>query len=204
MAGTSHRLLSLMPLALRERAPELRKKGWLGRMFSFRSELPLPLKLALALLAWMTFLALWQVIASSAASGLVPTPARVAIALHELLTQRGFTGDILQSVRRIGVSFLLAIVIALPLGLAMGSYPPVEAFFNALVSPFRYLPAPSFIPLLLMWLGTGESQKIALLILGVVFFLISLIMDHTKAVDASLVECARTLGAKRSSLWSGG
>ncbi|HAS30578.1 MAG TPA: ABC transporter permease, partial [Alcanivorax sp.] len=41
----------------------------------------------------------------------------------------------------------------------------------------RYLPAPAFIPLLLMWLGTGDSQKIALLLIGVVFFLSIMLAD---------------------------
>ncbi|MEO0376448.1 MAG: ABC transporter permease subunit, partial [Cyanobacteria bacterium P01_A01_bin.17] len=90
--------------------------------------------------------------------------------------------------------------IALPLGLLMGTFPIVEAFFNPLVSPFRYLPAPSFIPLLLMWLGTGDEQKIALLVLGVVWFLITLIMDNTQAVRMELVETAKTLGAGKRSI----
>jgi NitT/TauT family transport system permease protein len=49
-----------------------------------------------------------------------------------------------------------------------------------------------------MWLGTGDSQKIALLVIGVVFFLISLFMDNTRAVPLELVECSRTLGASRA------
>lgn len=196
----ARRILTLLPAAVSSRAARSLRPGWLPRLFAFRSQLPLPLKVSLTLLAWLSFIALWQAIATNASSGLVPTPARVATALQTLFAEREFATDVIQSVKRISFSFLIALVIALPLGIAMGTYPPVEAFLNALVSPFRYLPAPSFIPLLLMWLGTGESQKIALLILGVVFFLISLIMDHTKAVDHTLIECARTLGAKRSTL----
>ena len=48
-----------------------------------------------------------------------------------------------------------------------------------------------------MWLGTGDNQKIALLVLGVVFFLITLFMDNTRQVSRNLVECSRTLGARR-------
>jgi len=174
--------------------------GKIGRLFSFRSELPFPLKIGLSLAAWVCFLALWQWVATENRSPLVPTPAQVGTSLHDLFVNREFSADVIQSVRRIIISFAIAIAIALPIGISMGTFPPVESFFNALVSPFRYLPAPSFVPLLLMWLGTGDSQKIALLILGVVFFLITLFMDNTKSVDTGLVECARTLGAKRSKL----
>ena len=80
--------------------------------------------------------------------------------------------------------------------------PGVGALLNPLVSAFRYLPATAFIPLFLMWLGAGESQKLALLVVGVVFFLISLLMDNTLAVRTELIETARTLGAsRRQILW---
>ena len=60
----------------------------------------------------------------------------------------------------------------------MGAFPAIEAIFAPFVSAWRYLPAPSFIPILLMWFGTGEAPKLALLFIGVIFFLITLIMDQ--------------------------
>ena len=91
----------------------------------------------------------------------------------------------------------------MPLGILMGSFKRVEAFFNPLVSAWRYLPAPSFIPLLLMWFGTGDGQKLALLFIGVIWFLITLIMDHVKAVRTELIETSVTLGGNRwQVLWT--
>ena len=48
-----------------------------------------------------------------------------------------------------------------------------------------------------MWFGTGEGPKLALLFIGVVFFLITIIMDHAKQVRTELIETALTLGANR-------
>ena len=54
-----------------------------------------------------------------------------------------------------------------------------------------------------MWFGTGEEPKLALLFLGVVFFLITLIMDHTQQVRGELIDTAMTLGAdRRQILWT--
>jgi NitT/TauT family transport system permease protein len=54
-----------------------------------------------------------------------------------------------------------------------------------------------------MWFGTGDMQKLALLFIGVLWFLVTLIMDHTKAVRQELIETAVTLGAKRrQTLWT--
>ena len=95
------------------------------------------------------------------------------------------------------LSFALACLVAVPLGILMGTFRTVEAFFNPLVSAWRYLPAPAFIPLLLMWLGASDAQKLALLFLGVVWFLITLVMDHTKSVPADFIRTAVTLGGNR-------
>lgn len=170
------------------------------RLLEFHQPQPLGLRIVLAVAVWVLFLALWQAaaVAEFMPRRLFPAPTDVLNALYVLFAERDFHLDVLASLQRIGISFLLALAVALPLGVLMGSFPLVEAALNPLVSPFRYLPAPAFIPLLLMWLGADESQKIALLFLGVIWFLITLIMDNTKAVRLELIETARTLGATTS------
>lgn len=173
-----------------------------GSLFEFRKPVANSIKYPLGLSAWILFLLAWHILAKSSLTpdALVPTPAKVAVALYDLIAEREFAIDILQSVKRILISFGIALAIALPLGIMMGAFPVVESFLNPLVSPFRYLPAPSFVPLLLMWLGTGDGQKIALLVIGVVWFLVTLLMDNTKNVRQEIVECSRTLGATRGNV----
>ena len=118
----------------------------------------------------------------------------------ELFVDRGFAADVGISIGRVIVAFLAASLVAIPLGVVMGAFPAAEAIFNPFVSAWRYLPAPSFIPVLLMWFGTGEAPKLALLFIGVVFFLITLVMDHTKNVRNELIETALTLGAGRGTI----
>jgi NitT/TauT family transport system permease protein len=173
------------------------KRGARRSFFEFRRKIGTRGRLSLGIAAWLVFLGVWQAVSvlELADPTLFPSPAQVFEAWVTLFAEKDFAADVIQSLRRIFTSFALAVVIALPIGILMGAFTPVEGFFNALVSPFRYLPAPSFVPLLLMWLGTGDSQKIALLVIGVVFFLITLFMDNTKSVPLELVECSRTLGA---------
>jgi NitT/TauT family transport system permease protein len=125
---------------------------------------------------------------------LLPSPLQVLAALYGLI-QDGFLYDVLKSVYRIAFSFALAVAFAYPMGLLIGTSASLSAFFSPLISAFRYLPAPAFVPLLLMWLGAGDGQKVALLFLGVVWFLITIIADHVRAVPRELVDTARTLGA---------
>jgi len=148
---------------------------------------------------WVLFFAVWEAVSAAGLVNdlLVPAPSKVLATLYQLFAERGLLDDVLVSVGRVAISFALACLVAIPLGIAMGAFPAIEAVLNPFVSAWRYLPAPSFIPILLMWFGTGEGPKLALLIIGVIFFLITLIMDHTSDVRSELIETALTLGAGR-------
>jgi NitT/TauT family transport system permease protein len=96
--------------------------------------------------------------------------------------------------------FLIAAAIAVPLGVLMGAYKPVEAFFEPFVSFARYLPASAFIPLLMLWIGIGEKQKLAVIFIGSFFQLVLMITVTVSNTRRDLVEAAYTLGASDTSL----
>jgi len=111
-----------------------------------------------------------------------------------LLTQYGFAYDIGMTVWRVFGGFVIATVLALPLGVCMGAYKPVEAFFEPFVSFARYLPASAFIPLLILWAGIGETQKLAVIFIGSFFSLVLMISVTVGNTRRDLVEAAYTLG----------
>jgi NitT/TauT family transport system permease protein len=117
-----------------------------------------------------------------------------------LLTEMGFAYDIGMTVWRVLGGFALAAVLALPLGVAMGAYKPIEAFFEPFVSFARYLPASAFIPLLILWAGIGEAQKLAVIFIGSFFQLVLMIAVAVGNTRRDLVEAAYTLGASDRSL----
>ena len=174
-------------------------------LFEFNRPISFASTLWLGFSAWFIFFGLWEmaVVLKLTNAVLLPGPFKVLASFVELFTVKNYLFDIGTSLYRISVSFTMACALAVPLGILMGTFHRVEAFFNPLVSAFRYLPAPSFIPLLLMWLGAGEAQKLALLFLGVVWFLITLIMDYAKSLSADFINSALTLGAsRRQVLWT--
>ena len=112
-----------------------------------------------------------------------------------LLTEQGFAKDIGFTIWRVLGGFVLAAVLAVPLGVAMGAYKSVEAFFEPFVSFARYLPASAFIPLLILWAGIGEAQKLALIFIGSFFQLVLMVALQVGGTRRDLVEAAYTLGA---------
>ncbi len=112
-----------------------------------------------------------------------------------LFTEYNFIQDIGMTVWRVVGGFVLASVIAVPLGIAMGAYKPIEAFLEPFVSFCRYLPASAFIPLLILWAGIGESQKLLVIFIGSVFQVILMVAVTVGSARKDLVEAAYTLGA---------
>ncbi len=112
-----------------------------------------------------------------------------------LLTQRDFLFDIGMTVWRVVGGFVIAAGIGVPIGIAMGTYKPIEALLEPFVSFARYLPASAFVPLLILWAGIGEAQKLSVIFLGVFFHIILMVAGIVAGTRRDLVEAAYTLGA---------
>ena len=127
----------------------------------------------------------------------LPSPIKVLQALLASIFDNSLFPSVWASSARIGLSFLLAAAVALPLGILMGAWEPINRLFDPIMAPLRYLPISAFIPLLILWFGIGEAQKIAFLFLGVFVFLLPVVVTAIRAVPEELVQTALTLGATR-------
>lgn len=146
----------------------------------------------------LVVLLLWTAIT---ATGLVdklflPSPAAVWSAGQEQAQQGLLWRDFSASVGRVFGGFALSAIVALPLGIAMGSSVVVCRLLEPLMGLIRYMPAPAFIPLLIIYFGLGELPKVLLIFIGTLFFNTLMIMDAVKFVPRELIETARTLGGR--------
>jgi NitT/TauT family transport system permease protein len=112
-----------------------------------------------------------------------------------LFREFSFHRDVGITVWRVLGGFVLAAVVAVPLGILMGAFKPVEAFFEPFISFARYLPASAFIPLLILWAGVGEAQKLAVIFIGSVFQIVLMVAMIVGGTRRDLIEAAYTLGA---------
>ena len=153
-------------------------------------------RIALGVSFFVVFTLLW---AAATFGGLVSKtfladPFTMVKSGWTLIAEMGFAKDIAMTVWRVVGGFVLAAAVALPLGVLMGTYKPVEAFFEPFVSFARYLPASAFIPLLILWAGIGEAQKLAVIFIGSFFQLTLMIAVAVGNTRRDLVEAAYTLG----------
>ena len=154
-------------------------------------------RIALGISFFILFFAVWAVftLGGYVSKTFLADPITMVRSGYDLLANQGFAKDIGMTVWRVLGGFALAAVLAIPLGVLMGAYKPVEAFFEPFVSFARYLPASAFIPLLILWAGIGEAQKLAVIFIGSFFQLVLMMAVSVGNTRRDLVEAAYTLGA---------
>lgn len=140
----------------------------------------------------------WVVSSSGSNSMFLPTPVQVLGAIQKLWSDGTLLKDIQFSMFRVLTGFFLAAVISIPLGTLMGTFASVRSLVEPILGIIRYMPAPAFIPLLILYFGLEELPKILLIFIGTLFFNTLMVMDAVKFVPKELIETTYTLGGRRS------
>jgi NitT/TauT family transport system permease protein len=121
-------------------------------------------------------------------------------AIWTMFIRDGISRDILISCGRIVAGFLTAAAIATPLGVLMGYSSRAQRLFEPIVGFIRYMPVPVFIPLCILWFGSGDLERMMVIFLGVFFQLALMVEDSARAVRRDYYEAATMLGAPRVAL----
>jgi NitT/TauT family transport system permease protein len=164
-----------------------------------REPVPLRKARALALGGLLAFAGVWCVLsyADIVPTVILPSPTEVLRAFPVLHFEEALVRSAAWSLYRVGMGFLLSAVVAIPLGLIMGTFPPVKHFLSPLVDPLRFLPISALVPLFLVWFGIEETMKIMLLFVGTFVYLLPLVVEAVENVDDVYLNTATTLGANR-------
>lgn len=131
----------------------------------------------------------------------LPSPTDIVRAAGALIADGSLAEHTQASVTVIVAGWLLAVALAVPLGILMGTLKFVEALVEPVVDFVRYLPVSAMIPLLILYIGIGTAQKISVIFIGTFFQLILLIADVSANVPKDLLDSAYTLGARRGDVF---
>ncbi len=168
-----------------------------SRSWAIRGSLDRRTYLLIAIASFALWLALWWAVTALQWIDplFLPGPGAVLLRFISWAAAGDLLGDAGISIFRVTVGFLLSAVIAVPLGLFIGAYRPVRAFFEPLLEFARYLPAVAFVPVVLLWAGIGEASKIAVIWIGTFFQMVIMLSEDVARVPMPQIETARTLGA---------
>jgi NitT/TauT family transport system permease protein len=132
----------------------------------------------------------------------LPSPPDVLARIGKWFSEDNLLRDIWISTYRVSVGWLLSALIALPLGLFIGTYRPIQALLEPLMDFIRYMPAVAFIPLVMIWVGIDESSKIAIIFIGTFFQMVLMMAEDVRRVPMQQIEAAQTMGATRGEIIS--
>ena len=168
-------------------------------LFRLRGEIPFSVRVGLAVLGIAAVLVLWWVAATAWSGGsfLVPTPDETWDAGVELARSGTLWTDFKASAERVLWGYAISMGTGVVVGVGIGSFRSVEGLSEASIGLLRYIPATALVPLFLIWLGIDEAPKVALIVVGTVFFNILMTADVVRAVPLDMISSAYTLGAGR-------
>src|SRR3990167_6462012 len=165
------------------------------RGLAVRQDIPRAVYWGLGAVGLLVPLLLWLLAAASGADPVfLPSPAKVVARLG-LWWDDGLLGDVGISTMRVVVGWAVSALIALPVGLMIGTWRPVHALLEPLTDFIRYMPAVAFIPLVMVWVGIDESAKVAIIFIGTFFQMVLMVAEDVRRVPMAQIEAAQTMGA---------
>jgi ABC-type nitrate/sulfonate/bicarbonate transport system permease component len=136
----------------------------------------------------------WQLSGTAIGNPRTPVPSRVIAAAFQLIGSGELPLAILQSLGRVFLGFAIAALIAIPLGLAMGSHQGVERNVDPLVESFRPIAAIAILPLAILWFGTGTPAAILVVAYAAFFPIVVNTVAGAKRINPTLLRAAATMG----------
>jgi len=151
----------------------------------------------LGLTPWAGAIALWYGVRWSGFvnASLIPAPHQVAAKFVELLLHEGLLFDIYASTRRVFLGVLLGILVAVPVGFALGWYRPARTFADPMINFFRALPPIALIPLVIVYFGVDEIAKLVILFYASFFAGVIVMYEGVSQITPLYIRVAQTLGA---------
>ena len=146
-------------------------------------------------------IAVWWVVVVKTESMIFPTPAQVVTGTLELAADGTLWEHIFASLSRVATGFLLAVLVAMPLGLWMGR---VDAAYNTLNPVFQILRPISpiaWIPLAILWFGVGDTSPVFLIFIAAVFPMIVQTAAGVHTIERRYLNAAENFGVSRARLF---
>lgn len=171
-------------------------------MLAIRRPIPRRSYAVLALAGLLMPLAAWSLLAALGQVDPVflPGPGQVITRIRAWAVEDNLLADTGISVMRVVAGWALSAVIALPLGLFIGTWRAVQALLEPLTDFIRYMPAVAFIPLVMLWVGIDEGAKVAIIFIGTFFQMVLMVAEDVRRVPMAQIEAAQTMGATRAEI----
>ncbi|MCD8438457.1 ABC transporter permease [Tenacibaculum finnmarkense] len=126
---------------------------------------------------------------------ILPSPIKVIKAFPELNKDDDVIGNTFLSIKLNLLGYLLAIIIAIPVGFLLGLIPLFRGLFSKIIDSYRFIPLTAVTGIFIMWLGLGSQMKVSFLAFGIIVYLIPVVVQRIDEVRKVYLNTVFTLGA---------
>jgi NitT/TauT family transport system permease protein len=146
-------------------------------------------------------IAVWWLLVGITHSAIFPTPWQVVTGTLELAASGALWSDIGASLTRVAVGFLLAVSIAVPVGLWMGWVKGAFSTLNPLFQILRPISPIAWIPMAILWFGVGNASPIFLIFMSSVFPMVVQTTAGVHTIEKRYLRAAENFGVSRYTLF---
>ena len=148
--------------------------------------------------AVVLFLILWELVGNVFQlinPMFMSAPSLIFKAAVELVRSGEIWNDLWVSGLEFFWGYMMSVLVAIPLGIAIGWYKRVSYLFDPFINAMNATPRVALLPLVIIWLGIGVLSKVGIIFLGAVFPIIINTRDGVKTTPSNLLTAARSFGA---------
>ncbi|MGQ0548202.1 MAG: ABC transporter permease [Armatimonadota bacterium] len=138
--------------------------------------------------------ALWWGAVAAGGSVIIPTPGQVILGIGELARQGVLFQHVMASLFRVSVGYLLAVALAIPLGLVMGRVGSIYAAVNPVIQILRPISPIAWIPLAILWFGVGDVSPVFLIFLSSFFPMVVYATAGVHTIDRQYMRASQNFG----------
>jgi ABC-type nitrate/sulfonate/bicarbonate transport system permease component len=162
------------------------------------------IELILSISGPFVLLGIWELLSRTGAidSRFWPPPTSLIDTLQEQAESGALWTNVRISMVRVLLGFVIAAIPGVALGLAMGLYWPIRVFLMPVATALYAIPKLAILPLILIVFGTGESGKLAIIVVSIFFLIVLNTMSGVLAIDPVYRDVAQNLGASRWQLFT--
>lgn len=143
----------------------------------------------------LLFLLAWQVAGVNLGPALLAPPSSVLPELFDVVVFDNTIPELFNSLRQMLVGYLLAFVIAMPLGVVMGRSRIADALLHPWVSMLIVTSVAALVPLVVIFVGYGFSFRVAVVFLASVWYMLLTIYQGTRGIDPRYLAVGRSFTA---------
>lgn len=168
-------------------------------MFQLRGTLSKPQTTITATIGIVSLLLIWILLTAGEDPIVVrqtlPSPFKVVSSYSELLTDNDLVINTTKSIGLNLAGYILALLLTLPIGFAIGLVPVLRGLFQRYIEAIRFVPLTATVGLFFMWFGIGVAMKSAFMAFGILIFLLPVVVQRIDEVEDVYLKTVYTLGA---------